>query len=104
MDEWAERNWPQWLTPRLAFPFTAKRDDDDDDAYFSDAVKARFRLGHKLEVLSLAEEDVDKGIMVEVREKNQTGFVPLADLKVIPKTDRNFWPVREYAVWIANRW
>ena len=28
---------------------------------------------------------------------------PLFDLEVTPKDDPNFWPVREYVVWDANR-
>lgn len=31
------------------------------------------------------------------------GYVPLCDLEVTSRKDRNFWPVREYAVWFANR-
>jgi hypothetical protein len=30
--------------------------------------------------------------------------VPLGDLQVKPKTDANFWPVREYVIWFANRY
>jgi|NGEPerStandDraft_6_1074524.scaffolds.fasta_scaffold110476_2 hypothetical protein len=45
MEEWAARDWPQWLARQLAFP----------------------------------------------------------DLEVTPKADPNFWPVREYVVWFANR-
>ena len=41
--------------------------------------------------------------MIEVREKEQVGSVPLGDVKVGPKSDRNFWPVREYVIWFANR-
>jgi predicted RNA binding protein YcfA (HicA-like mRNA interferase family) len=33
----------------------------------------------------------------------EEGWVPLADLKVTPKSDPNYWPVREHAVWFANR-
>ena len=48
-------------------------------------------------------EDESQGIIVEVREKNRIGSVPLCDVEVTPKTDKNFWPVREYVVWFANR-
>jgi len=34
MDEWPSE-LAAMADARLAFPFTAKRDDDDDDAYFS---------------------------------------------------------------------
>ena len=56
-----------------------------------------------MDVLGLVEEDVDRGVMVKVREKGQVGYVPLADVEVTAKTDANFWPVREYVVWFANR-
>jgi len=103
MEEWEGRDWPQWLAQQLAFPFTATYGDED-DAYFEEGLaKASFRLGHKMEVVGLAEEDIDRGIMVRVREKKRNGCVPLIDLEVTPKTDPNFWPVREYAVWFVNR-
>ncbi len=56
-----------------------------------------------MEVLALAEEDVDPSVMVKLREKRQTGRVPLADMEVKPKSDKNFWPVKECVVWFANR-
>lgn len=43
------------------------------------------------------------GIMVKVREKRRIGYVPLADLEVSPKSDLNYWPVREYVEWFGNR-
>ena len=92
------------LARNLTFPFTVTREEDEDDAYFAEgAAKAPFRLGHKMKVLELAEEDVDRGMMVKVREKGQVGYVPLCDVEVTPKTNANFWPVREYVVWFANR-
>ena len=104
MEEWAARDWPAWLAQHLTFSFQATREEDDDDAYFrAGAAKSPFRLGHTMEVTGLAEEDVDRGILAEVREKKRAGCVPLCDLEVTPKTDPNFWPVREYVVWFANR-
>ena len=29
MEEWAARDWPQWLARQLAFPFTVTREEDD---------------------------------------------------------------------------
>jgi hypothetical protein len=105
MDEWQARDWADWLARNLTFPFTVTREEDEDDAYFaSGAAKAPFRLGHKMEVLELDEEDVDRGILVKVREKGQVGYVPLCDVEVTPKVNSNFWPVREYVVWFANRY
>ena len=105
LEEWQARDWPEWLAKHLKFPFTVRRTEDDDDAYFSPgADKAPFRLGPKMVVLQLAEEDVDRGMIIEVKEKEQIGYAPLADLEVTPKKDPNFWPVREYVVWFANRY
>lgn len=36
-----------------------------------------FRLGHKMDLLELAEEDVDQGVMVKVRKEGQISYVPL---------------------------
>lgn len=103
-EEWQQRDWMDWLGQNLTFPFGVTREEDDDDAYFSPgAAKAPFRLGHKMEVLGLDEEDIDRGVMIQVREKGKVGYVPLGDVKVRPKSDKNFWPVREYVVWFGNR-
>jgi hypothetical protein len=49
------------------------------------------------------EEDYIYGVIVQVREGKRKGCVPLCDLEVTSRKDRNFWPVREYAAWFANR-
>ena len=104
MEEWEARDWTAWLRGKLTFPFEAKREDDDDDAIFSAASQREpFRLGHKMKVVALdPEEDENVGLLARVREGTRQGHVPLADLAVMPKTDGNYWPVREYAVWMAN--
>lgn len=101
---WSKRNWWKWLNDNLSFPFTVKREEDDDDAYFTDiAEKEPFRLGHKMDVIDLESEDNLYGIIAKVYEKGEEGYVPLCDVEVISKKDVNFWPVREYVVWFANR-
>ena len=102
--EWETRDWVRWLEEKLTFPFTVKRTDDADDFFFTDIARREyFRLGHTMKVLKLSYEDNLYGIIVKVREKRRVGSVPLCDLKVIPKDDRNSRPVKEYAVWFANR-
>ena len=56
-----------------------------------------------MEIVGLDGEDEMIGIIVEVTEKGQIGHLPLADLEVKPKTDKNYWPVREYVMWFGNR-
>jgi hypothetical protein len=56
-----------------------------------------------MKVLKLSSEDDLYGIFVRVREGHRIGSVPLCDVKVTPKSDRNFCFVQEYVVWFANR-
>jgi hypothetical protein len=103
-DEWEKRDWESWLSGRLSFPFEVKREEDDDEAYFTNvASRQPFRLGHTMEVLGIEGEHVHYGILVKVREGRRTGRVPLCDVEVTSRSDPNFWPVREYVVWFANR-
>jgi hypothetical protein len=103
-EEWERRDWMVWLPENLVFPFKATRQEDMDDADFQQGASTRlFQVGHTLEVLGLDGEDEKMGVIVKAKEKGQIGHLPLADLEVKPKTDRNYWPVREYVVWFANR-
>ncbi len=103
-EEWEKRDWESWLSGRLSFPFEVKREEDDDEAYFTNvASRQPFRLGHTMEVLGIEGEHVHYGILVKVREGRRTGRVPLCDVEVTSRSDPNFWPVREYVVWFANR-
>jgi len=104
-DEWYQRDWMTWLDENLNFPFTAERIDDDGDAYFREGAREEpFRLGHVMDILEIAFDDEGKyGIMVTAKEGKKLEYVPLADLEVTPKSDGNYWPVREYNVWFANR-
>jgi hypothetical protein len=101
---WEERDWESWLSAQLSFPFEVRREEDEDDAYFTDIASHQpFRLGHTMKVLGIEDEDDWYGIIVRVREGRRTGYVPLADVEVTSRSDPNFWPVREYVVWFANR-
>ena len=104
--EWKTRDWALWLKDNLTFPFTVERMEDEDDAYFTDVAKHQpFRLGHIMKVIGIEpEEDDVYGIIVQVKEGRRKGYVPLCDHEVTSMEDRNFWPVREYVVWFANRY
>ena len=103
-EEWLLRSWDTWLNEKLNFPFFVKRMEDEDDAYFTDiADQQPFRLGHEMKVIGIEQEDDLYGIILKVKEGRRVGYVPLCDVEVIDKDDPNFWPVREYVVWFANR-
>lgn len=104
LEEWEQRDWMTWLAENLVFPFKATREEDMDDIdYHKSPAGSPFQVGHTMEILGLDGEDEMVGIVVEAKEKGQIGHIPLADLEVKPKTDDNYWPVREYVVWFANR-
>ena len=102
--EWEKRSWELWLGEHLRFPFSVERIEDEDDAYFTDIDKSEpFRLGHVMEAIDIEIDDDFYGIILKVKEGRRIGHVPLCDVGVTSKEDENFWPVREYAVWFANR-
>lgn len=102
--EWSQRSWESWLNEKLIFPFLVRRMEDDDDAYFTDVADHQpFRLGHEMKVIGIDQEDDLYGIILKVREGRRVGYVPLCDVEVLNHEDPNFWPVREYVVWFANR-
>ena len=103
-DEWEQRDWMPWLADNLVFPFKVVRQEDMDDFdSHQGPAGSPFQVGHTMEIVGFDEEDEMMGILVETKEKGQIGHLPLADLEVKPKTDKNYWPVREYVVWFANR-
>ncbi len=60
-------------------------------------------VGHTMEALGIEDEDDLYGVIIKVRERKRVAHVPLCDVEVKPKIDKNFWFVREYVVWFANR-
>jgi len=102
-EEWKNRDWNVWLSENLVFPFEVKRMEDLNSNPFFDNDDEPFSVGHTMKVLTIEDEDADYGILVKVREGRQSGVVPLCDVEVTSRQDQNFWPVREYVVWFANR-
>lgn len=102
--EWKKRSWEEWLNDKLNYPFEVERDEDDDDSYFSgSAKKGVFSLGHVMNIVAIDMEDETYGIILKVREGRRVGTVPLCEVEVTLKDNENYWPVKEYAVWFANR-
>ena len=100
---WKKRDWEEWLSERLSFPFIADRIEDLESGAFGIREEAFFGVGHSMKVLSIKDEDETHGIIVKVREGRRIGYVPLCELEVTPRKNANYWPVREYMVWFANR-
>lgn len=101
--EWEKRNWLAWLKKHLSFPFKVRREEEDDSFFDEDTQNKSFSFGHTMEVLGIEDEDDLAGIIIKVKEGQQIGYIPLCDVEVKQKTDKNFWPVREYVVWFANQ-
>ena len=101
--EWETRDWSNWLLERLRFPFQVERQEDLSANPFEPNQDKPFSVGHEMKVLSIEDEDESYGIIIKVREGRKTGYVPLADVEVVSNEDPNFWLVREYVVWFANR-
>ena len=98
---WEKRSWESWLRNNLTFPFSVER--KDDDVYFTDITKSEpFRLGQVMEVMDIEVEDEHYGIILKVVQGKTDGHVPLCDVEVTSKENKNYWPVREYVVWFAN--
>jgi len=110
--EWGSRDWVEWLKVKLKFPFRARRREGMDRDIFAPEELSLFPVGCEVEVVRIAEGDFEPGfdgVIVEVRGhkrsrcKKSKCCLPLQDLEVRPKDDPNYWPVREFVVWYANR-
>lgn len=101
-EEWETRRWEDWLLQNLSFPFEVERMEDLQSNPFANNQNKPFSVGHVVNVLAI-EEDDHYGVIAKVREGRKTGYIPLADVEVTSREHENFWPVREYAVWFANR-
>ena len=52
------RDWQEYLSSKLAFPFMVKRIDDTDKVVFRKSnIDKPFSLGHTMEVLKIESED-----------------------------------------------
>ena len=108
-NDWDGRDWVMWLREQLRLPFEVVRQEDmDDDRYLfgGEPPPEHFAIGSQFTVLGISDCDFEPdfhGVLVDVRQGKVDGVVPLQDLKVRPKSDSNYWPVREFVVWYANR-
>ena len=102
-DKWEDRDWESWLTNNLSFPFLAIRREDERDFRPDYNNKDPFTIDHTFKVEGIELEDDWYGFIAQVKEGRRKGYVPLCDIEVTSKDNTNYWPVREYVVWFANR-
>ena len=89
-------SWKRYFKVNLKFPFKAivtEDHEDDEEISSGDMVKVT-----KIEIV-----DDLHGIIVSIIHENGKFAFPLCNLEVESQNDPNFLPVRDYAVWFANK-
>lgn len=87
--------WGRYFQKTLKFPFEAEV------AEFM--VRGRLRVGDIVTVLRIELVDDDYGVIVRCRRGREQIDAPLADLECTDIESANHDPVKDYAVWFANR-
>ncbi|MBF0260148.1 MAG: hypothetical protein HQK62_15195 [Desulfamplus sp.] len=95
-NEWAYfEAWKKYLETTLKFPFEAE--------VYEFQEKGPLRQGDKVKVSKIFDVVDMYGILVTISYKRAVYQFPLCDLEVINKKSVNYHPVKDYAVWFANR-
>lgn len=89
------RAWERHLDATLKFPFEAEVVEFQE--------RGRLRTGDILQVLGIEMVDDLYGVIVHCRRRRETLDAPLADLECTNVQSANYEPVKDYAVWFANR-
>lgn len=102
--EWDNRDWVQWLSDNLEFPFEVERSDDGDEyvLYGKSTEGVPFSLGHVFKVISIDDLDEHYGLILKCREGRKTGYVPLLDLELLDKKHRNYKCIDEFLDWYSE--
>lgn len=87
--------WEKYLKANLTFPFEAEVSEWQD--------RGPIKTGERVRVLRIEIVDDSYGVIVAIKTKHGRYDFPLCDLDVIPDTSPNYQPVKDYAVWFANR-
>ena len=91
----AVRGVGRYFQQTLKFPFEAEV------AEFME--RGRLRVGDIVTVLRIELVDDDYGVIVRCRRGREQIDAPLADLECTDIESDNHDPVKDYAVWFANR-
>jgi hypothetical protein len=87
--------WEEHFRQVLRFPFEAEVSEWQE--------RGPLRTGDKVSVLGIESSEDLYGILVSLRRGRSKYVFPLCDLEVIDKSSSNYQPVKDYAVWFANR-
>ena len=94
--EWAAYEaWQKHLQEVLKFPFEAE--------VLEWQERGPLRGVDKVKVTSVDEIVDPQGILVSLRHGRRKYEFPLCDLEVLDKSSPNYQPVKDYAIWFANR-
>jgi hypothetical protein len=91
----AFKAWEKYLQTNLTFPFEAEVSEWQDHG--------PIKTGERVRVLDIEIVDDFYGLIAAIKTKHGHYDFPLCDLEVIPDTSPNYQPVKDYAVWFANR-
>ena len=87
--------WENHFQQILKFPFEAKVSEWQD--------RGPLRTGDKVTVIGLEGFEDLYGILVALRRRRDRFVFPLCDLEALDQSSPNYQPLRDYAVWFANR-
>jgi hypothetical protein len=91
----ALKAWKKYLEGNLTFPFDAEVSAWQE--------RSPIKSGERVRVLGINIADDSYGLIVGIKTKHGRYDFPLCDLAVIPEISPNYQPVKDYAVWFANR-
>ena len=102
-EEAAFEVWQEYLEDELEFPFEAE--------IFECQEEGPLQEGDQVTVVGIYEDDDEEyddiediyGILVLLRHGREKYEFPLCDLEVLDKSSSNYQPVKDYAIWFANR-
>jgi hypothetical protein len=94
-EEAAYEAWQEHFQEVLHFPFEAE--------VFEWQERGALREGDKVTVTGIDESEDIYGILVSLRHGRKKYVFPLCDLEVLDKSSANYQPVKDYAIWFANR-
>jgi len=102
--EMKNRNWVQWLSKKLTFPFEVERIDDAEEYVLKgQATKNEpFRLGHNFNAISVADLDDVYGLILKCKEGRRIGYVPLLDLGLKDENSDNKHVIDEFLEWYSE--